>query len=299
MSLNSRKYIFVLLAFVAVLLIGLTILQSSKKKEPLPKDLVISAPPTPETRPKPIIQLIGHSVEERAIEVHSFGKGSTHILFVGGIHGGYEWNTVALAYQVIDYLTSHQESIPENLTIDIIPAMNPDAVFKVTGKDGRFDIGEVTKDQKIRTSARFNSNNVDLNRNFNCMWQPKSTWQSKVVSAGASPFSEPESLAIKDFILKHQPAAVVFWHSKSNGVYASQCEKGILGETKHLMNTYADASGYPAIETFDAYKVTGAAEDWLASISIPAITVELKTHETIELNENLFGVKAVINRYKR
>ncbi len=299
MSLNPSKYIFTLLTFVAIIFFGITISQTHTKKEPPLQDLVISAPPVAETIQQPVIQLIGHSVEERAIEAYSFGKGPTHILFVGGIHGGYEWNTASLAYQVIDYLTSHQERVPENITIDIIPSMNPDALFKVTGKSGRFSPEDVTQDQKILTSARFNAHNVDLNRNFNCKWQPKSTWQSKIVSAGASPFSEPESLTIKDFILKHRPAAVIFWHSKSNRVYASQCEKGILGETKHLMNTYADASGYPAIETFDAYPVTGAAEDWLASIGIPAITVELKTHETVEFNENLFGVKAIISRYTK
>jgi predicted deacylase len=294
----SLKYLALGLLCIAIIVTVFFVSRPQKKENSTPQDLVITSPVVAPA-PKPVIRLIGHSVEERAIEAYTFGTGTTHILFVGGIHGGYEWNSVLLAYEVIDYLTSHPESIPHNLTVDILPSVNPDAVFKVTRKEGRFTISDVAKDQKTLTSARFNAHNVDLNRNFDCMWQPKSTWQSKTVSAGNSPFSEPETIAVKDFIRKHNPAAVVFWHSKSNGVYASKCTTGILDETLTLMNTYSLASGYPAIKTFDAYKVTGAAEDWLASIGIPAITVELSSHETVEFQENIAGLKAVLSQYAR
>ena len=65
------------------------------------------------------------------------------------------------------------------------------------------------------------------------------------------------------------------------------------------MNAYSKASLYPAIKTFDFYAVTGDAEGWLASINIPAITVELKTHDTIELMRNLAGVKAIFKYYDK
>ena len=64
------------------------------------------------------------------------------------------------------------------------------------------------------------------------------------------------------------------------------------------MNAYSKASGYPAVKSFDAYAVTGDAEGWLASINIPAITVELQTHETIEWERNLSGIKALFEYYK-
>ena len=63
------------------------------------------------------------------------------------------------------------------------------------------------------------------------------------------------------------------------------------------MKAYATAAGYPAVSSFDAYPVTGDAEGWLASINIPAITVELKTHETVEWEQNLAGVKALVSYY--
>jgi hypothetical protein len=64
------------------------------------------------------------------------------------------------------------------------------------------------------------------------------------------------------------------------------------------MNVYAKAGNYPAVDIFDAYAVTGAAEDWLASLNIPAITVELKTHDQTEFDANLTAVKALIETYK-
>ena len=123
-------------------------------------------------------------------------------------------------------------------------------------------------------------------------------WRGNVVSAGTAPFSEPEAQAIRDFVQVNKPTAVIFWHSQANAVYASECHMGILPETINIMNIYTKASGYLAVDSFDAYEVTGDAEGWLASIGIPAITVELKTHETIEWERNIAGIKALFAHYK-
>ena len=286
----------VVAAFFVILFVTIYFYPKQPKKEiPIPativeKKEVIIAPST---------ETIGKSVEGRSIFLHRFGSGATHIVFVGGIHGGYEWNSVLLAYTFIDYLKSHPEIIPKNLTIDIIPSVNPDAVHKVTGTEGRFAASDVSTDKKTLEAARFNAHNVDINRNFDCKWKKESTWRQKKVSAGSSAFSEPETRAITHYITTYKPVAAIFWHSQSNGVYASQCEHGVLPETLTIMNAYSAASGYPAIKTFDAYEVTGAADDWLASVNIPAITVELKTHETIEWKENLAGVMALLTLYTK
>lgn len=265
------------------------------------------APITPAVLTKPKItkiesverKVIGTSVEGRTIEAYLYGKGGTHLLFVGGIHGGYEWNTVILAYLFMDYLEANPNIIPKNLTIAIVPSANPDGIYRVVGKKGRFETEDVPNDQKLAESGRFNARGVDLNRNFDCKWKPKSTWKNKVVSGGSKAFSEPEATALRDFIFDYAPDSVIFWHSKANAVYASKCEYGILPKTLGLMNTYARASGYTAIKSFDAYETSGDSEGWLASINIPSITVELKTHETIEWEQNLAGIKALFEYYDR
>ncbi len=242
--------------------------------------------------------VIGHSVEGRDIESFTYGKGGKEIVFVGGIHGGYEWNSVLLAYEVMDYLDAHQEIIPANIKVTIIPSLNPDGVYKVTHKEGRFAVSDVSTDKSVLASGRFNAHNVDVNRNFNCKWQPESKWQSKTVSAGTKAFSEPEAAAIRDYAESNKPAAFVFWHSQANAAYASECKSGVLPETQDILKAYTKASGYPAAQSFDSYTITGESADWLASIGIPAISVELKTHESIEYDKNLAGVKALIEFYK-
>ena len=275
-----------IVAFV-ILAIG-ALVYTVFRVEPVPPP-----PPAPIQDEGPVHAVVGTSVEQRAISAYTYGKGSTHLVFVGGIHGGYEWNSVVLAYAFIDYLNTHPAVVPKNLKLTIIPSANPDGVYKIVGKEGRFTAADVpaSADQSL---GRFNARAVDLNRNFDGKWQPESTWRQRVVSAGERPFSEPEAAALRDLIVEARPAAVVFWHSQSNGVYASRCENGILPKTLDMMNAYAQASRYPAYKTFDAYATTGAAEDWLASIGIPAITVELSTHETIEWENNLAGVLALL-----
>ncbi len=252
----------------------------------------------PNEKPKinPNLIEIGKSVQGRSIQAYVYGSGSQNLVFVGGIHGGYEWNSVLLAYQFIDYLNSNPEVVPANLTISVIPSANPDGVFKVIGKEGRF-LPIDAPDKETSKPGRLNAHLVDLNRNFDCRWTPNGIWQGKNVSAGTAPFSEPEAKALRDYLLKIKPIGTVFWHSQSNAVYASACNNGILPETLEMMNLYAQAGNYPAVKTFDSYVVTGAIEDWLASVGIPAITVELKTHETIEWEKNLPAILALIKHF--
>jgi predicted deacylase len=291
MQPNLGKKIFTAVIIFAVICAGAFIFLNSRKAAP-PKEPAVE---TKEAWPKHSI--IGKSVNGRAIDAYTYGTGSTKLLFVGGIHGGYEWNSVLLAYTFMDYLEANTASVPGNVSVTVVPDANPDAVYSVVGKEGRFTMEDVSTDSKALASARFNANGVDLNRNFDCKWQPKSTWQSRAVSGGTAAFSEPESRTIRDLVTSLKPAATVFWHSQANAVYASQCKNGILPETSEIMNAYSKASGYPAVKTFDAYGTTGAADDWMSTLGLPAITVELSTHQTIEWQRNLLGIKALMARF--
>ncbi|PIQ78850.1 MAG: hypothetical protein COV79_04870 [Parcubacteria group bacterium CG11_big_fil_rev_8_21_14_0_20_41_14] len=242
-------------------------------------------------------RIIGKSVQGRSIDAYIYGDGPTHLMFVGGIHGGYEWNSVLLAYQFMDYLKTYPGAIPKNITVSVIPSANPDGIYRIIEKEGRFSIADVPIATHVEGTGRFNEHNVDLNRNFDCKWKPKSTWKGQIVSAGTRAFSEPEARAIRDFVQTYSPASVIFWHSQANAVYASECKNGILSRTLDIMNAYSRASGYSAVKSFDAYEISGDAEGWLASINIPAITVELSTHETIEWDRNLAGINALLKYY--
>jgi LysM repeat protein len=258
--------------------------------------------PPPAGRPTPAhlaerdygYAIIGFSAGGRAIEVFSFGEGPNHVVFVGGIHGGYEWNTVLLAHEVIDYFNAYREDIPPGVTLDIIPVANPDGLFLVTGSAGRFApewVGEPA------TAGRFNGNGVDLNRNWDCNWSASARWGGRNVDPGNAPFSEPETRALRDYLLALSPRAVIFWHSMANLVAPGSCDGADAGSGL-LATTYGEAAGYP-VGPFTVYEVTGDASTWAAAQGLPAIIVELATKDSSESGRNLAGVIAVLERYSR
>lgn len=243
--------------------------------------------------------VIGKSVEGRDIVAYYYGSGEKEILFVGGIHGGYSWNTTLLAYQIMDYLKANPNIIPSNIRVTVIPVLNPDGLNKVVGTAGRFSPTDVSSSQDVKVSGRFNANLVDINRNFDCNWKATGIWQNMTESGGSGPFSEPESAAIRDYVQDHKLTAVVAWYSAAGGVFSSSCNNGILPETEVITNIYAKASGYPAYEDFDFYELSGDMTNWFAKNKIPAINVLLSTHEDVEWDKNIAGIKALFEHYAK
>lgn len=244
--------------------------------------------------------IIGQSVDKREIAAYHYGTGKKEILFVGGVHGGYEWNTVLVAYELMDYLEANPDVVPKDLKVTVIPVLNPDGLSKAVSlskTDLRFTSADVSSSKETVIAGRLNANGVDLNRNFDCDWQPSAVWQKTKVSGGSKAFSEPESQAFKNYIESHNPLAVTVWFSAAGGVFASKCNAGALPETLTLTKTFAKASGYKAYDSFDFYETTGDVVNWLAKKEIPAISVILSTHDDTEWSKNKAGALAVINAY--
>ncbi len=242
-------------------------------------------------------EVIGTSTEGQPIKAYHYGTGDTELLFVGGIHGGYSWNTALVAYELIEHLETNPSVIPANVRVTVIPVLNPDGLAKAAGTAGRFEAADVSISGAALTATRFNANTVDLNRNFDCDWQTSGVWQNKTVSGGSAAFSEPESKAIRSYVESNDPTAVVVWYSAAGGVFASSCHNGVSAETQALTNTYAKASGYKAYQTFDFYEITGDMVNWLAKIGTPAISVLLTTHESTEWSKNRAGIEALLAYY--
>lgn len=243
------------------------------------------------TATHPISTVIGLSTGGLPIVAYHFGTGPQRVAFVGGIHGGSEWNSVLLGYRAIDHFSEQPADVPANLTLQIIPVANPDGLFLVTGKVGRFQAAEIATG---KSAGRVNRNGVDLNRNWDCAWTATAWWGTQEVSAGTAPFSEVETRVLRDFFLR-QPtvAAVIFWHSAVPGVFAGGCT-GIYPAAERLAEAYATAANYPYGEAFSHYPITGDATNWLSNQQIPAIVVELATAYDPEWPQNLAGMQATL-----
>lgn len=300
------KKTIITIVVLAVLIGGVAYFMKKPATTPAPTgtENTSTIPTTPvatttPTKPaeNPGMSVIGSSVEKRDITAYHFGTGEKEVVFIGGIHGGYEWNTSMLAFQAVDYFKDNPSAVPAGVKVTIIPVMNPDGLNKVVGSPDRFEKADVPKASADTIPGRFNGNTVDLNRNFDCDWKAAAVWQSKPVSGGTAAFSEPESLAIKNYVEGKKPAAIVTWYSAAGGVFSSNCRNGVSPETNTLTKTYATASGYPANQSFDFYAITGDMVNWFAKKNIPAISVLLTNHSDTEWTKNKAGIEAVLKAY--
>ena len=237
-------------------------------------------------------RVLGMSAGGRTLELYSFGSGPVHILFVGGIHGGLEWNTVLLAYQALDYFHARPEMVPDPVTMHIVPVANPDGLYRATGKGGRFAEADLRGDLR---QARFNDRGVDLNRNWSCNWEPEAVWNQRPVDPGPEPFSEPETRLLRDLVLELSPQAVVFWHSVWGIVVPGECEPGHDAAVE-LADVYGTAVGY-RVQGFGSYHVSGGASDWLTAQGIAGVTVELRDHRSVDWEGHRAAMLAVMNHY--
>jgi murein DD-endopeptidase MepM/ murein hydrolase activator NlpD/predicted deacylase len=223
---------------------------------------------------------IGQSVEGRSIEAYRFGEGRYKVVLVGDIHGGLEANTYQLAQELLAYFRAHPKVVPGNVSLWIIPTLNPDG---------------------LAAGTRFNAHGVDLNRNADtdldgCAgndWSPTPyTVDGPEPGAGGPyPFSEPEARAARDFLADAH--AVVLYHSRANAVFAGGCRDN--APSLRLAEVLAASTGYDLPEEgWVGYPVTGGFNDYLTDMGIASAEVELSNYEDTEFERNLRGVRALL-----
>jgi predicted deacylase len=238
--------------------------------------------PSPSLEPLPFASgplQIGTSSGNRPLEIFRFGNGVSQLLIVAGIHGGYEYNTIDLARQLIEHIRLHPEIIPDNKTLFILPVLNPD--------------GEAIG---YKPAGRSNGDGVDLNRNFPVNWQAdwdrSGCWQSGPISAGAKPLSEPESRALSDFISSQNIDALLSYHSAGIGIYPG-------GHSYHpasnqLAEKLASVSTFPFPGLDTGCETTGMLVDYAADLDIAAVDLELATHWDTQFETNLAVLQAFL-----
>lgn len=133
------------------------------------------------------VEIIGRSVQGRPIECFRLGYGPEVIFIMAAIHGN-EPAGVPLSYKLIEHLQKDRRLL-QNRTILIIPVANPDG---------------------FAAGTRENINGVDLNRNF-----PAAN-RINISEYGKRALSEPESVALKEFLEVNRPAIIVSMHQPLN-----------------------------------------------------------------------------------
>lgn len=209
--------------------------------------------------PQPIAvekKTFGFSTKGRPIEGYVVGRGERAIFLFGAIHGN-EMGTAELMSSLVKEIERDVDIVSPNNTVVIIPVANPDGYHDRTDK--------------------LNANEVNLNLNFETSeWQKYGPEEN---FAGTGPFSEVESLAIKQVVETYKPDMMIAFHSKGALVSPESGEASI-----QLAQWYAQRTGY---EYYDMWDYFGTATRWFTETTgNPSITVELTDHSKSDWDIN-------------
>merc|ERR1719348_69848 len=182
------------------------------------------------------IHVIGHTHEGRELRVVRVGKrnrrkrqsGSKPAIFIeGGIHAR-EWISPAtVTYVMNNLVTNPQYDYLLNMfDFFILPVTNPD------GYEYSHTTDRLWRKNRARSPITLGlCRGVDLNRNFGFKWaegvsmfdfdqRPGSPFPCLDTYHGPNAFSEPESKAVRDFVMskKHRLASYLAFHSFGNKI---------------------------------------------------------------------------------
>jgi len=169
-----------------------------------------------------------------------------------------------------------------SVEFDIVPMVNPDGY-----------VFSWTTNRLWRKNRRNNGNNVfgvDLNRNWDEHWggEGSSKTPSSDTYCGKSPFSEPESRALSDYINSFDNIiGAIDFHSYSQLILRpygwtranSPDEQSLklIGDGVHYTIAEVYGTDYESIKGIDLYVTTGTASDWFYQEGIwGAYCIELR-----------------------
>lgn len=227
--------------------------------------------------------VIGQSIEGRDIWAFKVSdnpnddEDEQEVLYTGLTHSREPLGMMNLIY-FVQLLAEEHSSDPEleylinNREMWFIPVVNPDGY--VYNESIEPNGGGMHRKNRLNTNCGNGSNRgVDLNRNYGYGWGADDTGSSpnpcSATYRGESEFSEPETQAVRNFIVEHQFNNVLHYHSYSN-IYIHPWGDGSLPDEPNLTtlteigNEMARYNGYPVgtgLSTI-GYTVNGDAVDW-------------------------------------
>ena len=227
--------------------------------------------------------VIGQSIEGRDIWAFKISdnpnvdEDEPEVLFTSLIHAREPLSMMNLFYfaqKLAEGYNSDEEFtyLVNNREMWFVPVVNPDG-YVFNEQIEPFGGGMHRKNRRNTNCGNGTTRGVDLNRNFGYEWGANNTGSSpdpcSDVYRGESAFSEPETQAVRDFILDHDFKNVLHYHSYSNlyihafgdGSYPDEPDLTTHREIGHEMSKY---NGYYVGTGLDGigYTVNGDAVDW-------------------------------------
>ena len=240
------------------------------------------------------LSIIGQSLEGRNIyalkisdNVH-VDESEAEVIFIG-CHHAREWIAVEIPYLLARYLVENYSTdaqvrdLVDQSEIWIVPLLNPDGL--------QYSIHFYRYWRKNRRDNGNGTYGVDLNRNYDYMWgvddEGSSPFTGSEVYRGPSPFSEPETRAIRDLFTQRNFQTLVTFHSYSQVIlypwgYTDQPapDDALLDQIAAEMSARIQAVNGTFYDFGQAgeslYLTNGDTADWSYGVyGIPSYTIEL------------------------
>jgi g-D-glutamyl-meso-diaminopimelate peptidase len=207
------------------------------------------------------------------------------VLLQGGIHGR-EHMTTTLVMMQLERLLRVGEV--RDITFYLLPMTNPDGVMISLQQKGTQATDEMywmdaksghTKSarQEYYRMWKANAAGVDLNRNFDAMWERIDTapMPSSDGYRGERPFSEPETMALKKYTEKRCFDATISYHATGSEIfYAFQNNEKTNQDGLSLAKAVNRRLRYEILP--DAGTSFGGYKDWaIMKRGIPSLTIEI------------------------
>jgi serine/threonine-protein kinase len=234
-----------------------------------------TATPTPVPLPQSTTWELTRSSNNRPLNITQIGNGPKQLVFVGGIHGN-EPTTQELVTQMMRHFQENLALVPPGVTLYFLPNLNPD--------------GLVADD-------RYTPGGVDLNRNWDTPTWVKDSPEPggiKQNSGGTTPFSEPETAALRNFLLEllnnsqTESVSLIIYHHHAGAPSWGNVQPGYVAygspvsPSVELAQALSASSGYAYFPYWDgAYTPTGEAIQWSAMQGIAAVDIELSRDESL------------------
>lgn len=237
---------------------------------------------------------LGKTMDGREIYHLLIGRedAPVHILFTASIHAREYITTQLLMKQTDEFLKDRENDYLDEIAIHVVPMINPDGVaISQFGLDGirtqeakDYVTGVImpadgsTGSPSYFTRWKANAHGVDLNRNFDALWEAYagSGHPSSDHYKGESPGSEPEAAALIRLTEDYSFARTVSYHTQGGVIYWYFGQEGALKEeTEQLAKDVSAVTGYYLDSNYQNLDPAGY-KDWaISKMGIPSLTVEV------------------------
>ncbi|MEK4564816.1 M14 family metallopeptidase [Alkalihalobacillus sp. FSL R5-0424] len=237
--------------------------------------------------------IIGHSVMGQPIYAWSIGVGKRSCFYSGGWHAN-EWHTSKFLsrffLEAVNHLKQdkkwHGYSLTDlfaSIQLHIVPMVNPDGIDLVLqgiydGHPHQRNVLEINQGIKRFNHWSANIRGVDLNHQWPAGWDeeakgsPKKPWPRHY--GGPHPLSEPEAMAVYQYVQRIEPDYVLAFHSQGQVIYWGYRNLESK-QSKEMVDKLCQVSSYTAVHTADS---DAGFKDWfIKETNRSGFTIEVGT----------------------